>query len=256
MKDIFTRLYELNNERRSYALCIVTHTEGSSPRKAGSKMIVFEDGTSEGTIGGGNIEKKIIDECADIIKKGKPVKRIYDLEDNMEMLCGGSMEIYIEPVKRTPYLYIFGGGHIGRALAKYAPDMGFKVTVFDNRTEISSSFINTVDVVEGDYFESIDKTEFDDDTYIVIVTHKHLYDEDILLRVIHKPHAYIGMIGSKAKVQTLKNRFLSEKLLEKTEIDKIDMPIGVPIAAETPAEIAISILAKLIDVKNLKLKNG
>lgn len=255
MEDIVNKLYELKTNRRSYAFCVVTYTEGSSPRKAGSKMIVFEDGTSYGTIGGGTIEKRIIDECPAIIIKGKPVKRIYDLEEDLDMHCGGLMEVYIEPVNRTASLFIFGGGHIGKALAKYAPDMGFKVTVFDNRDGIKNSFDDNIDVVEGDYFESISKAPFDDDTYIVIITHKHLYDEDILVAVARKPHAYLGMIGSKVKIQSARNRFKEENLLTEDEINKVDMPIGIPFAAETPAEIAVSILAKLIDVKNIKLKN-
>lgn len=255
MEDIINTLYELNKNRRSYAFCVITYTEGSAPRKAGSKMLVFEDKTSIGTIGGGSIEKKIIDECPDIIAKGKAVKRVYNLDEDLDMNCGGLMEIYIEPVKRTPSLYIFGGGHIGKALSKYAPDMGFQVSVFDNREGIKNSFNDNIDVIEGDYFESIAKTSFDDDTYIVIITYNHLYDEDILAAVARKPHAYLGMIGSNVKIQSARNRFEKENILTKDELDKINMPIGIPFAAETPAEIAISILAKLIDVKNLKIKN-
>ena len=173
------------------------------------------------------------------------------------MQCGGLMEVYIEPFKRSPSLYIFGGGHIGQALSNYAVDIGFTVTVFDNRQGIAENFDKQkINFIEGDYFKSIDIAEFDSNTYIVIVTHKHIYDEDILAAVARKPHAYLGMIGSRVKVQTLRKRFIEEKILTQEELDLIDMPIGVPIAAETPVEIAISILAKLIDVKNSKIKNG
>jgi xanthine dehydrogenase accessory factor len=170
------------------------------------------------------------------------------------MHCGGTMEVYIEPLNPLQKLFIFGAGHIGKALAGFARDLEFSVTLFDPRKEIfSDEAFAGFNFTHLDYSQAIEQAAFDDNTYIVIVTPKHSNDEDVLARVARRPHAYIGMIGSNRKVDLLKKRFLEENILTLEELDNIDMPIGVKFKAETPQEIAISILAKLIDVRNTAL---
>ncbi|MFH0865743.1 MAG: XdhC family protein [Bacteroidota bacterium] len=255
MNTIYSKIEELRNDGKGSALCIVISTSGSTPRKTGAKMIVLEDKTIFGTIGGGSIEKDVIDHAADIIKEGKPVIKSYQLEEDLKMKCGGSMEVYIEPLNVFKKLYIFGAGHIGKAVVKYAKELEFNITVFDTRKGIfDQNDFNGCKCVCNDYFKAIDETVFDENTFIVIVTPKHEYDEGILRRVAVKPHAYVGMIGSKRKVEVVKKNLLDEKILSLKEIEKIDMPMGIKFAAETPQEIAISIVAKLIDVRNSSLK--
>ena len=254
MQSIFSKAEEIKNEQESAALCIVVDTKGSTPRKQGAKMIVYADGRIFGTIGGGGIEKEVADKALELIASGKPEKCVFNLGADLGMHCGGHMEVYIEPIGAAQKLYIFGAGHIGKALAGFAKALDFGVTLFDPREDIfKGKEFENCNCINKDYFEAIEEALFDGNTYCVIVTPKHTFDEEILARIAGKPHAYVGMIGSTRKVDLLKKRFLAEKLLTAAELETIDMPIGIKLHAESPQEIAICILAKLIDVRNTKL---
>lgn len=251
MQSIFSKAEELKNEQTQAAICIVVDTKGSTPRKQGAKMIVYADGGIFGTIGGGSIEKEVAEKALEIIAKGKPEKCVFNLGADLGMHCGGYMEVYIEPIGNTQKLYIFGAGHIGKALAGFAKALDFAVTLFDPREDIfTGKEFEQCNCINKDYSEAIKEAVFDGNTYCVIVTPKHTYDEDILAQVAPKPHAYVGMIGSSRKVDLLKKRFMAENILTAGELDSIDMPIGIKLHAESPQEIAICILAKLIDVRN------
>jgi xanthine dehydrogenase accessory factor len=251
MQSIFSKAEELKNEQAQAAICIVVETKGSTPRKQGAKMIVYTDGSVFGTIGGGGIEKEVAIKAVEQIAAGMPAKCVFNLGRDLGMHCGGYMEVYIEPISRNQKLFIFGAGHIGKALAGFAKALDFSVTVFDPRGDIfTGKEFEDCNCINKDYFQAIDEAVFDENTYSVIVTPKHTFDEDILAKIAGKPHAYIGMIGSTRKVDLLKKRFLEEQILSAEELDKIDMPIGIKLRAESPHEIAISILAKLIDIRN------
>lgn len=251
MQSVFSKVEELKNEQHRAALCIVVDTKGSTPRKQGAKMIVFEDGTIYGTIGGGTLEKDVAEKAVSLMQFGKPAKVSFQLEEDLGMHCGGSAEVYIEPLNPNQKLFIFGAGHIGKALAGIARDLDFSVTLFDPRDGIfNDPAFSSCTCINNDYFKAIDEAFFDDYTYIVIVTPKHSFDEDILAKVARKPHVYLGMIGSVRKVDLLKERFLKEDILTTDELEKIDMPIGIKFLVESPQEIAISIAARLIDVRN------
>ncbi len=251
MQSIYAKIEEIKGGKIPAALCIVIETSGSTPRKQGAKMIVYADGSIFGTIGGGGIEKDVADKAVKLIASGKPVKCVFSLEKDLGMHCGGTMEVYIEPINPVQKLFIFGAGHIGKSLAGFAKELDFSVTLFDPRENIfAEKAFEGCNCINKDYFEAINESAFDNNTYIVIVTPKHASDEEILAVVAKKPHAYAGMIGSTRKVELLKKRFMEEKILPMEVLDKIDMPIGIKFQAETPQEIAISILAKLIDVRN------
>lgn len=251
MQSVFSKIEELKSEQQSVALCIVIETKGSTPRKQGAKMLVLPDGSIYGTIGGGSVEKEVAEKAVTLIKTGKSEKCTFNLEEDLGMHCGGYMEVYIEPVIPLKKLYVFGAGHIGRVVAKFAKELNFAITLFDAREGIfNDKEFSSYTCINEDYFKAIDNAVFDDNTFCVIVTPKHSFDEEILARIGKKPSAYTGMIGSTTKIALLKKRFVEEKILTKTELDKIDMPIGIKFAAETPQEIAVSIIAKLIDVRN------
>ncbi len=255
MQEILNDLKTVIDQGIPAVLCIVTETTGSTPRKAGSKMLVFGDGTIKGTIGGGSIEYQVIQDALKLISCGEPLMKKFHLENDLKMHCGGTMDVYFEAMGCLPKLYIFGGGHIGKALAGYAPRLGFRPFVFDQREGIFDSWsLPEVETRTDDYFQIIDSLTFDKNTYIVIVTHKHEFDEKVVLACAPREHAYLGMIGSKRKVAEIRNNALENKILSAEQLAKIDMPIGLPFAAETPAEIAISIVAKMIDVKNTQKK--
>ncbi len=256
MNNIYLEIENILKQHRPSALCIIIETKGSTPRKAASKMIVFDNASIIGTVGGGAIEKQIIVDALQVIVQNTPLKKEYKLEADLNMHCGGLMEVYIEPLLHTNNLYIFGAGHVGKALAKFAKDIDFNISFFDWRDIVfTEEEAEDYQFIKGDYLEIIEKTNFDSNTFSVIVTPSHEFDEQILSVLGKKPHAYIGMIGSKRKVEGVKKNLLQSGLYSEEEIARFDMPIGIPITVETPQEIAVSILAKLIDVRNSKNKS-
>lgn len=255
MENILLKIADIKKAGKKAALCIIVETKGSSPRKAGSKMVVYEDGRIEGTIGGGSIELIVIEDAIKVIAQNQPQKFKYDLDADLSMNCGGTAEVYIEPLIPNQNLYIFGAGHIGKALAKYAVDFGFTIHLIDHRKEMTEEFdITGVNIVHGEYTVTAQNLNFNENDYIVIVTPKHAFDEEVLAICAKKTFAYLGMIGSKTKIALARKRLMDEKILSEQELDKVDMPIGIKFNAQTPNEIAISILAKLIDVRNSEKK--
>lgn len=258
MLELIDDLNNLEKNRIPAVLCIVISTSGSTPRKAGSKMIVFQDGQIKGTVGGGSIEHQVILESVSMLNSGATaiLTKKFNLLDDLQMQCGGSMEVYFEPIACQPKLIIFGGGHIGKALAGYATGLGFRPVVVDPRPGIFENWNNPgIETRAGDYFESIDESEFNTGTFFVIVTHQHEFDEKLLHYCAPKKFAYLGMIGSRRKVAEISKRAIDEGKLTPEILAQVDMPVGIPFAAETPAEIAVSIIAKMIDVKNTRVKS-
>ncbi|HOV11384.1 MAG TPA: XdhC/CoxI family protein [Bacteroidales bacterium] len=248
---IYKQISDIIGQNQEAVLCIITGTTGSSPRKAGSKMIVFPDKKIAGTIGGGSIEFQAIADALEVMKTSIPSKKTYQLEEDLAMHCGGTVELFFDPIKAKLDLFIFGAGHIGRVVARFAMDFGFRVTLFDPREKIFDEFNSAAyNCINEDYFTAIEKTSFSGNTFCVIVTPKHQYDENILIKLLNKPHAYLGMIGSPAKVAVARKNLIEKEGFTEQEINLVDMPIGIKFNAETPEEIAISIIAKLIDVKN------
>jgi len=253
MTDILFQLHELHQQGKPFVLCLVTETQGSTPRKEGARMIVFSDGSIMGTIGGGSVELKAITEAKMVLENGKVYKKKFQLEQDLQMQCGGNMEIYFEPFFELLKLYIFGAGHVGREVGRFAREFGFSVIFIDHRPEIYKEFESDyAKCIADDYVQSLSTFNLSARDFIVITTPKHEYDEKLVEQLAKEKLAYLGMIGSKRKVAEARKRLLIEKTLTEDQLDFVDMPIGIPFHAETPAEIAISIMAKLIDVKNRK----
>ena len=251
MTSIYASIEKARTTGKKAALCIITDSKGSAPQKQSAKMIVYEDGSIEGTVGGGNLEMLAIKDAQAAIISSKPVKRVYDLAKDLDMSCGGVTEVYIEPILPDLKLYIFGSGHVGRAVARYAPDFDFQVTLFDSR-KIPINTSNTInqEYIGKDYIDSIEEVIFDTNTFIMIATHTHASDEKLLSICAKKPSAYVGMIGSKTKITQVRKRLTEQNILTEKELNRVDMPIGIALNAVSPQEIAVSILAKMIDVKN------
>lgn len=241
----------IRSEYQKSAQCIIVETKGSTPRKVGAKMIVFKNGAIQNTIGGGNLEKKVIENALEQIKTGKPKLFKHDLLHQHNMCCGGTVLIYIEPIMPKKNLFIFGAGHTGVALAEYASTLDFDIFIIDDRPDyIQPIEINGVNKMEVDYAKILPTLPFSENTYVVIMTYEHSYDRDILSYCINQPHAYLGMIGSQRKIELTKKIFIDGQIASKKDLDAVDMPMGIDINADGPHEIAISILAKLINVKN------
>jgi xanthine dehydrogenase accessory factor len=251
MLRVYEKIAEEIKRKNEMVLCTVTNTKGSVPRQKGAKMIVYRDGSIWGTIGGGNIEKRIIQDALIAFKNRKSQGVKYDLVHDMNMCCGGSMEIFIEPIMNQNKLYIFGAGHTGNALAAIATGLDFEVSIFDDRKDYLNEISNAnARKVHGDFETILPTLPFDENTYVVILTYSHPVDRKILAYGIKQPFAYLGMIGSQRKVEVTIKLFLESGICTEEELEKVDMPMGLQIGAEGPYEIAISIMAKLLAVKN------
>jgi xanthine dehydrogenase accessory factor len=251
MELIYDKILEILNTGQVAALCTVVSAKGSTPLNAGAKMIVWENGRIFGTIGGGPLEKSTIEDAIRVIKNKSPQLFMHNLKVQHEMCCGGSMEIYIEPLMPSKKLFMFGGGHVGKAVVKHALDLDFEITVIDSREDIFNDWpFAGYNKVTGDFPKMLPSLPYDNKTFIVIATLDHPTDNEVLAFCIHKPHCYLGMIGSKKKVATMKENLISGGIATEEELGRVDMPIGLDINAVTADEIAISIVAKLIREKN------
>ena len=251
LASIYQKVGEIENSNTKAVVCTIISTKGSTPRKIGAKMIVFTTGKILGTIGGGALEKKVIEQAQETIKTTLARIVSHNLVSELGMCCGGTVELFLEPIMNKKKLYIFGAGHIGIALAQFSKNLDFNVTLIDSRTEMFEDFdCSEIEINQEHHSNAITQLVFDEHTFVVILTHDHAYDREILALTSQKKTGYIGMIGSKRKVEIAKKNLLASKLITVAEILKVDMPIGLEINAKTPQEIAISILGKLIHVRN------
>ena len=251
MKRIFQKLEEIAEKGETAALCIITDTSGSTPLKAGAKMIVWKSGEIFGSVGGGNLEHQVIKDAKEVMEDCLPQVFEYNLVKDYKMCCGGTVKIFIEPVIKMNKLLIFGAGHIGKQVAKFAEPLNFHITVIDEREDMIRNIENKETLVcHMHHREFLSGVKFDEQTYIIICTHLHEYDREILAYCIQKPSAYLGMIGSRRKVFVTRKLFLQNGIATEEELSKIDMPMGFDIGSTSPEEIGISIVAKLVAVKN------
>ena len=321
MKEILDAMLAALARGERAALCSIFASSGSSPRGAGAKMAVFEDGSTLGTIGGGAVERLSGLRALDAIKSGENELRSYDLHPNdvndIGMICGGQVTVYfqlfspqqeadiavlkrwreklgegvdlwlllaldgervkefrvltrnelppekkelfttravwrdglyIEPLARAGRAYIFGGGHVGHALVPVLASVGFRVVMFDNREELAKPerYPAAEQVIFGDFRRIYDRVKLTADDYVVVMTPGHQADYEILSQVLRSEAAYIGCIGSRGKVAKTRERLLADGFSE-AELDRVHAPIGLPILAETPEEIAISVAAEMIE---------
>jgi xanthine dehydrogenase accessory factor len=233
------------------ALVTVVGAEGSVPRGMGAAMMVRRDGTIVGTVGGGNLELLMIDHAGDAIADGRARRYRYDFtggpERNIEKSCVGRSEFFIQPGPSRPRLHLFGAGHIGVALAPMAHAAGFDVTVIDDRPDHAplESFGDEIRTLNLPFADAVAQLDFDDETYLVIVTYGHATDAVVLRECLGRPWRYAGMIGSKAKAGRVR-RELGVDDATKKRLEELHSPIGLSIGGREPGEVAVSIVAELV----------
>lgn len=256
--SIYRRIWESREKNLPLWLVTIVSTEGSAPARIGMKMLVYGNGAIAGTIGGGDIERRVSQRIleerpVDIVKWNFDLsgRRSTPGNQKTDMECGGTLEVLVEPLGPIDPLYIFGGGHCGMALSSMAARVGFSVTVIDDRPQWAASekHPGAAGVVCVPYGEILPHIEFGPGVSLVIMTHGHDHDELVLKQLLGKKYRYLGMIGSKRKVGFVLKRMKSEGYGE-SELKRIFAPIGFPIGSHTPEEIAVSILAQLIAVKH------
>lgn len=252
--DIYEELVRARSQGERVALATIIVRKGSTPRKDAAKMLIYEDGRQLGTIGGGCSEAEVCREALAVIRSEKAKLLAFDLTDeNAEestLLCGGTMEVYLEPVLPDPALVVFGGGHIGQSLAAIASMLGFKLTVADDRIKYANSerFPNAQAIVSGAWDEIFRKIFVNSSSYIVIATRGHQYDLGCLHFALTTPARYIGLLGSRRKTKILLET-LQKEGVDPSDFDRVYAPVGIEIGSETPEEIAVSIAAELVAVR-------
>jgi xanthine dehydrogenase accessory factor len=256
MLEFQERLGEHLRSGRTVAVATIVASRGSTPRKVGAKMIVQPDGAIDFTLGGGAFEALVIEDAKEAIRSGEPAIKCYRFlpvgENATGMTCGGDVEVFLDIVRRAPRLVIFGGGHVALPLAKLARSVGFRVAVIDDRPSFASSerFPDAEEVVlaEGGFARLDFPLETED--AVVIVTRCHQTDEASLRIVLGEDRspAYVGVVASKRKAKVLLARLAQEGFVRE-RLAEIRTPIGLDIGAETPEEIAVSILGEVLAVR-------
>lgn len=240
----------LNNRLRINEKVItvtITKDHGSSPRKVGSMMIVGKDGLIAGSIGGGAIEFKAIEDAK---QANISFSKRYELAD-LDMTCGGDLELFYHVYPKRDKVFIIGAGHICQALSPLLSSLDYNVTVLDHREQIFDDFEYSCDTVNLPIEEGLDTLTFTEDVFVVIVTHGHVYDEVTLDYVLKKPHQYVGMIGSQAKIKNCFNNLINSGVTTE-DLEKVYAPIGLNLGGETPAAIALSIASQIQCINNKK----
>lgn len=237
---------------------IVEATKKGTPRKVGAKMVVLEDGSLFGTIGGGRNEKAAKEECLKTIKTGKPTYVTYDyFGKEGQSICGGQIKVFIEPFIGKKHLIICGAGHIALPLSAIAKMLNYKVTMIDDRKEFANPkrFPHVDHILVGNHAQKLKGQPINQDTYIAIVTQGNEYDFQCLEVALKTPVAYIGVISSEAKRVKFFRR-LKEKGVTERALSRAYAPMGLNIGAQTPEEIAISIMAEIIAKDSGSLKGS
>lgn len=254
--EILDLIYEENKKGKDAALVFLIENKGSTPGEDNSLMAVLSDGKSFGTIGGGKIEADVIRRTLEGFKDGKSFEFDYNLSKygELKMSCGGNSRGFVKYFKASSRLIIFGAGHVSQKLARIATKTNFEVTVIDDREEFKDSpdFEGIKEYLAESIDEAIGKIDFDKEkTYIVLCTRGHSQDAEVLRNILDKEYKYLGMIGSKAKVISV-FKDLEEEGYDREILNKIYSPIGLDIDNGSVEEIAISIMAEILMIKNKK----
>jgi xanthine dehydrogenase accessory factor len=251
---VYRALAELEDHGGGGALCTIISSTGSTPRHVGSKMLVYPDGHFTGTVGGGEMESRVIHEAVEAYDEGRPRTVSYSLIDPKQGdpgICGGTVEVFIEPILGKPLLLIVGGGHVGKAVSHLGKWLGFRVAVSDDRPEFSNKEANP----DADEFYPValkdlpSSVSITPNTYIVLTTRGMPIDVPGLPGLLATPAAYIGVIGSKRRWLSTRSA-LVEMGIPNEQLEKVFSPIGIELKAETPEEIAVSIMAEILMLRN------
>jgi xanthine dehydrogenase accessory factor len=254
--ELYREIAALLERHAAVAVATVVRSSGSTPRHAGAKMIVLPDGSTRHTIGGGKFEGLVVEQALSMLRNGTTsCLRNFPFRpegpDSFGSVCGGEAEVFVEVIAHAPRLIVVGAGHCGQALAQAAALLDFRIVMVDDRREYAdpSRFADTrvEEVIDaGEDFRDLPETS--DKDYVVLVSRSHLTDAAALRHLVERPLRYLGMIGSRRRVETvfqdLRSAGVSAEALE-----RVHAPIGIELGAETPAEIAISILAEIVRVR-------
>jgi xanthine dehydrogenase accessory factor len=256
--ELVTAIDEAMAHGEPVALVTIVSAHGSTPQRVGAKMLVYADGRTLGTIGGGCYESDAFGKAREVLRTHRPRMVRYELTDDFAaetgLICGGQMEVFIEAIEPPPQLVILGAGHVGLQLGRLAPALGFRVHVVDDREKFANRerFPHAEQVHVEDIPEWIERTPLPASAYVCVLTRGHRQDYDAVRALAGRELRFVGLIGSRAKVARLVDRALEEGLPAEW-LRSLHAPIGLDIGAITPEEIAVSILAELVAIRRGKL---
>ena len=252
--DIYEEIVALRQQGRRGAIATIVNVRGSVPSFETAKMLVRDDGSIVGTIGGGCVEAEVWQAARDVMENERPRTLTFNLNQNPKydtgLVCGGTLDIFVEPVLPAATLYIFGAGHVAYSLYRSAKVAGFDVNVIDDRESYANRerFPEAKEVIAEDFDQAMARLSPNETSYIVIVTRGHRDDMRMLRWAVQTRARYVGMIGSKRKTITIFRELLKEGIAEKL-FERVHAPVGLDIGAITPEEIAVSITAELIAMR-------
>jgi xanthine dehydrogenase accessory factor len=251
--DLFEEIVRMRRAGERGALATIVHTNGSIPSYESSRMLVREDGSIAGTIGGGCVEADVWAAAKEVMQIEQPRKMTFNLNHEAEydagLICGGTLEIFVEPILPQPVLYIFGGGHVSSSVARAASAVGFGIAIADDREAFSNAErFPMAGELYTTYEDAFEKIKPNASSYLLIVTRGHKDDMRVLAWAVRTDARYIGMIGSKRKVLSV-YKALEREGYSAREFERVHAPVGLDIGALAPEEIAVSIAAELIAVR-------
>jgi xanthine dehydrogenase accessory factor len=251
--DLFEEIVRMRRAGQRGALATIVHTNGSIPSFESSRMLIRDDGSIVGTVGGGCVEADVWAAAKEVIQLEKSRKMVFNLNNeagyDAGLICGGSLEIFVEPILPAPMLYLFGGGHVSTAVARIAHQAGFLIGIVDDRQAFANAErFPMASEIHATYEDAFAKITPNSSTYLVIVTRGHKDDMRVLAWATDTEARYIGMIGSRRKVIAV-YKALDKEGFPTHKFDRVHAPVGLEIGALTPEEIAVSIVAELIAVR-------
>jgi xanthine dehydrogenase accessory factor len=248
MRALLEAALEAVSRGQTVALATIVRAEGSTPRAPWTKMLVFRDGTTRGTVGGGEMEQRVVEEALAALELGQPRLAHYTFAGGDEgEKCAGESDVFIDIVGPAKELLIVGAGHVGQAVAELGAFLEMDCVVFDARPECANAqrFPRARQIIVGEPGRELGRYAVTSQSYIVIVTPSPKQDAEALAAVIHSPAAYIGMIGSRGKIRRVAEMLAAQGVAPE-RLSQVHAPIGLGIGAETPQEIAVSILGQII----------
>lgn len=254
--DVFDELLRLRNSGQKCALATIVQVRGSIPGFQSAKLLVREDGSMVGTIGGGCVEAEVWNAAREVMETGKPRNMSFSLGQDAAydngLICGGQLEVFVECIAPQPAALIFGGGHISKSLAKVLDLAGFRVSVIDNREAFASKerFPEAAEVHAAEYEDVFPSLAVTESSYIVIVTRGHRDDMRVLRWAVNTQARYIAMIGSRRKTISVVKE-LEKEGIPRAAFDRVSAPMGLEIGAVSPEEIAISVTAEMIAMRRV-----
>ncbi|HON01403.1 MAG TPA: XdhC/CoxI family protein, partial [Acidobacteriota bacterium] len=252
--DLWEEIVRIRRAGGRAVLATIVRRTGSAPRKDAAKMLIRDDGSILGSVGGGCVEGEVWQQAREVLRTGQPRLSRFELNaDNAAedgLICGGIVEIFLEPIMSDPRLVILGAGHLGQALAEIGHLVGFQVVVYDDREQYANRerFPEAQEILVGPFDSMSDRVSVDSQSFVVVVTRGHQHDLAATEQVIRTSARYVGLVGSRRKIKMIVEELLNRGHAPEV-FDRLYAPIGLDIGSDTPEEIAVSVVAELIALR-------